>query len=90
MIYGILCSQSCHLSKIARSLGEGILLKKTIDRLSRNLSTFSQGDKLFDNYIKKVKGCFNDRSILVVDDGDITKPCSSKLEGIQLVCILQV
>ena len=85
MIYGILCSQSCHLSKIARSLGEDILLKKTIDRLSRNLSTFSQGNKLFDNYIKKVKGCFNDRSILVVDDGDITKPYGIKMEGIQMV-----
>jgi hypothetical protein len=82
MIYGILSSQNCHLSKIARSLDEDILLKKTIERLSRNLSTFSNGQRLFDNYVKKLKGCFNNRTILVVDDGDITKPCSPKMEHI--------
>ena len=49
MIYGILSSQSCHLSKIARTLNETISLKKTIDRLSRNLSEFSDGEKLFAN-----------------------------------------
>ena len=82
MIYGMLCSQSCHLSKIGRALEETISLKKTINRLSRNLSVFSGGVKLFENYIKKVKGCTTEKSILIVDDGDVTKPCSSKLEGL--------
>jgi len=85
MLYGILCSQSCHLSKIARTLDESIKLKKTIDRLSRNLSEFTAGKKLFSNYIKKVKGCLTERSLLVIDDGDITKPCSSKMEGLGIV-----
>ena len=53
MIYGILSSQSCHLSKIARKLDEPISLKKTIDRLSRNLAAFSGGATLFKNYISK-------------------------------------
>jgi hypothetical protein len=57
-------------------------LKKTIDRLSRNLSAFSGGITLFENYIKKIKGCITDKSILIVDDGDVTKPCSFKLEGL--------
>jgi hypothetical protein len=82
MIYGILCSQSCHLSKIARTLDEDIRLKKTIERLSRNLATFDGGKKLLHNYLKKVKNCFNKRTILIVDDGDITKPCSPKMEHI--------
>ena len=82
MIYGILCSQSCHLSKIGRALDESIKLKKTAERLYRNLSEFASGEKLFENYIKKVKGCLTDRSILVVDDGDIIKPCSTKMEGL--------
>jgi len=85
MIYGVLCSQSCHLSKIARTLDETISLKKTIERLSRNLSEFTAGMKLFANYIKKVKNCITDRSILIIDDGDITKPCSFKLEGLGIV-----
>ncbi|MCL2080185.1 MAG: hypothetical protein FWH17_10200 [Oscillospiraceae bacterium] len=55
MLYGMLCSQSCHLSTIGRALAETISLKKTIDRLSRNLSEFSEGVRLFENYIKKVK-----------------------------------
>lgn len=37
MIYGIEASQDVKLSEIARSLGEDILLKKTSERLSRNL-----------------------------------------------------
>ena len=82
MIYGILSSQSCHLSKIGRALNENISLKKTLDRLSRNLSEFKNGEKLFDNYIKKIKGCVSDKTILIVDDSDITKPCSTKMEAL--------
>ena len=85
MIYGMLCSQSCHLSKIARVLNEETLLKKTIERLSRHLSNFKEGAKLFENYIKKAKGCITDRSILIIDGGDITKPCSKKMEGLGTV-----
>lgn len=85
MIYGILASQSCHLSKIARALDEEISLKKTIDRLSRNLSEFTDAAKLFTSYIRNIKSCFSSRTILIVDDSDIAKPCSSKLEGLGVV-----
>lgn len=82
MIYGMMCAQSCHLSEIARALNEKIKLKKTISRLSCNLSGFSEGTKLLENYIKKVKSCITDRTILIIDDGDITKPCSTKMEAL--------
>jgi hypothetical protein len=82
MIYGILSSQSCHLSKIARPLDESIPLKKTIDRLSRNLSEFTDGAKLFTNYLGKIKSCISEQTILIVDDSDITKRCSTALEGL--------
>ena len=85
MMYGMLCSQSCHLSKMARVLDESIRLKKTIERLSRNLAGFREGTKLFENYIRKIKGNINERSILIIDDGDVTKPCSTKLEGLGVV-----
>jgi hypothetical protein len=85
MIYGLLSSQSCHLSKIARTLDEQISLKKTIDRLSRNLNGFTDGQKLLINYMRSIKKCFSVRSILIIDDSDITKPCSSKLEGLGVV-----
>jgi len=85
MIFGILCSQSCHLSKIARALNEKILIKKTIERLSVNLSAFSKGAIIFNNYIKRIKSVLSDRAIIIFDDGDITKPCSTKMEGIRMV-----
>jgi hypothetical protein len=85
MIYGLLSSQSCHLSKIARTLNEKTILKKTIERLSRNLNEFKGSKKLFTNYVRSMKGCFTTKTILVVDDSDITKPCSSKLEGLGIV-----
>ena len=46
MPYGMLESNSCHLSKISRGLGENIVLKKTIERLSRNLSELDDEERL--------------------------------------------
>lgn len=85
MIYGILKSQSCHLSKIGRALNEDIKLKKTIDRLSRNLSEFEQGDILMENYLKTVKNQINDKTILIIDGSDITKTYATKMEGLSKV-----
>lgn len=44
MIYGILAGNKVHLSEISRSLHEDIKLKKTIERLSRNLFRFDAND----------------------------------------------
>jgi len=85
MLYGILSAQSCHLSKIARSLNEESLLKKTIERLSRNLNSFCENQRLIENYIKKVKGGVSDKTLLLVDGSDISKPCSPKMEYISKV-----
>ncbi|MCL1919452.1 MAG: transposase [Peptococcaceae bacterium] len=85
MVYGLLCSQSCHISKIARALDEDILLKKTIERLCRNLATFTGGARVLKNYIKRIKHSLNDKALLIIDDGDISKPCSKKMEGLRIV-----
>ena len=65
MIYGMMSSQSCHLSKIGRALDEKVKLKKTIDRLSRNLSEFAAEIRLFENYINKIKTQVSERTILM-------------------------
>ena len=85
IIYGMLSSQSCHLSKIARSLGENISLKKTIDRLSRHLSEFDVNDDLLKSYVNKNLNSFTGRTVLIIDGSDITKPCSPKMECISRV-----
>lgn len=83
MLYGILAGNKVHLSEIARSLNEKITLKKTIDRLSRNLFGFSEKDFVMDNYITEVKKHINeDHAVIVIDNSDITKPCSLKMEAI--------
>ena len=82
MIYGILSSKSCLLSEIARNLNERIYLRKTVTRLSRNLNDFDGGEELFEEYLKSIKNRYNDKSVLIIDGSDITKPASTKLEGL--------
>ena len=83
MLYGILAGNKVHLSGIARSLNEKITLKKTIDRLSRNLFDFSEKDLVMDNYITEVKKQTDEeQAVIVIDNSDITKPCSPRMEAI--------
>lgn len=83
MIYGILATNKVHLSEIARSLNEPISLKKTIDRLSRNLFAFNGKELVMDNYISEVKKQVDENhAVIVIDNSDITKPCSPKMEAI--------
>jgi hypothetical protein len=83
MLYGILAGNKVHLSEIARSLNENITLKKTIDRLSRNLFHFSEKDFVMNNYIAEVKKQIDEeQAVIVIDNSDITKPCSPKMEAI--------
>lgn len=82
MIYGILASKSCLLSEIGRNLHESISIRKTVTRLSRNLNDFEDGEALFEEYLKAIKNRYNDKSILIIDGSDITKPASTKLEDL--------
>ena len=84
VMYGIAASNSAHLSNIARALNEGITLKKVIDRLSRNLATFTdkKHELLLLGYLKAIKNKFDRNTVFIVDGGDIAKDYSSKLEGL--------
>ena len=83
MIYGILAGNKVHLSEIARSLKEDITLKKTIDRLSRNLHSFTQKQTLMYNYLTLVKQHVKeDYAVIIIDNSDIAKPVSRKLEAL--------
>ena len=87
LLYGILESGSCHLSKISRALKEDISLKKTIERLSCGLRGFSAKDaeQLLKNHVQMVRTETDGRTIYVVDGSDVTKPHSEKLESLALV-----
>ena len=83
MLYGILAGNKLHLSEIARSLKENITLKKTIDRLSKNLNVFDDKDLLMQDYLTLVKHHVkDDYAVIIIDNSDIAKPASKKLEAL--------
>ena len=82
MIYGLIASQSSHLTKAARKLNETIALHKTVERLSRNLRNLDKTEDIQNNYMKTIKNHFDDTTVLIVDDGDINKNYSEKLESL--------
>ena len=83
MLYGILVGNKLHLSEIARSLKENITLKKTIDRLSKNLNVFDDKDLLMQDYLTLVKHHVkDDYAVIIIDNSDIAKPASKKLEAL--------
>lgn len=83
MLYGILAGNKMHLNEIARSLKENITLKKTIDRLSRNLNAFEDKQPVMQNYLALVKRHVKeDYAVIIIDNSDIAKPASRKLEAL--------
>ena len=83
MIYGILAGNKLHLSEIARALKESITLKKTIDRLSKNLHAFDGKDSVMHNYLGLVRQQVkDDYAVIIIDNSDIAKPASRKLEAL--------
>ncbi|MTI67346.1 MAG: transposase, partial [Firmicutes bacterium] len=85
MIYGFLESNSVHLSNISRGLNENISLKKTIDRLSRNLKNFDETFKINENYIKEISSFINDDTIFCVDGSEIVKHHTKSFESLDRV-----
>ncbi len=83
MIYGILAGNKLHLSEIARALKESITLKKTIDRLSKNLHAFDGKDSVMHNYLGLVRQQVkDDYAVIIIDNSDIVKPASTKPEAL--------
>jgi len=82
MLFGIIAAKSCKLTEIGRSLKEPIAIKKTVERLGRNLSDFSQTEMLMSNYLSAVKPSLGSDTMLLIDQGDVTKSCSPKMEAI--------
>ena len=97
MMYGLIASSSCKLSNISRALKEGINLRGTVKRLSRNLNEFNNGREdtstyedisnkiIFDNYQNEIKNKIDDNTVFCFDPGDITKQYTKKFEGIDII-----
>ena len=85
MFYGMISAGSCKLTEISRELKEDIEIKKTVERLGRNLANFTDTETIMDNYMQTVKKHFDKDTMLLVDPSDVVKPCSKEMEAIGTV-----
>lgn len=86
MMFGILKSGKVQLNSIARALEEKTTIKKTSERLGRNLKEKGL-DKLINkelsrSYSRKLN---KSDSYLILDLSDLAKPKAEKMEGLSLV-----
>ena len=81
MIYGILASGGCVLSRIADTLHEDILKKNTIERLSLKLA---QGvpEILKKNYHQTMLKMIPHNTVVHVDESEVIKPYGKKFEAL--------
>ncbi|MCU0857756.1 MAG: hypothetical protein MUC65_05060 [Pontiellaceae bacterium] len=79
MVFGIQASKDIKLSEIARSLDEPVALKKTEERLSRNILTEGMDEKL--NRIIAGEGAkrVGKDTLIIVDPTDIRKEYARKM-----------
>ena len=84
MIYGILQSSSCILSKIADALKEPIKKINVIDRLSRNL-TKPHTPEIEEQYGREMRAMLTEEGPVFVDDSDIIKPSGKEFESLGIV-----
>ncbi len=84
-IKGILSSKSVIVRQTAECLNESILLKKTSERLYRNLRKSNLDIKLSDTLLGIQSRKLDKDSIISVDDSDIIKPSAKQMEGLYKV-----
>jgi len=84
MLYGVLASGSCVLSRMADSLQEGIHKKNTVERLSRKL-TEAIPEEINEHYLALMQGITAKDPPIFVDDSDVVKPYGKAFEALGLV-----
>ncbi len=82
---GIISSGSVIVRQIATSLHEKINLDKTCERLYRNLKNEEIGNIVSENILKSNCSKATDDTFFLVDESDIVKPHSNKIEGLTMV-----
>jgi hypothetical protein len=80
MLYGIQASQSVVLTKIARTLEEHIALKKTHERLSRNLGNTKIEHTILHNLQSMAKKHVDKDTLLMLDPSDLSKKYAEKMQ----------
>ena len=81
MIFGIQARGSVRLTEVGRALGEPISLKKTEERLSRQLGRRGLERTLQRRLIEQASPRIEEDTLLVLDLSDVTKKYAKKMEN---------
>src|SRR4030066_1650390 len=82
MVFGIQARGSVRLTEVGRSLGEKISLKKTEERLSRQLGRRGLERRVQRRLIEQAAPRIEDDTLLVLDLSDVTKKYAEKMENL--------
>ena len=82
---GVISSGTLIVRQIASSLHEKISLDKVCERLYRNLKNDKLSDVISENIMKSNCSKATDNTYFLVDESDIVKPHSHKIEGLAKV-----
>ena len=85
MIFGIQARGSVRLTEIGRALGEEISIKKTEERLCRQLGRRNMEVAIQQRLIEQAAPRIEDDTLLVLDLSDLTKKYAEKMEYLALV-----
>jgi hypothetical protein len=80
MIYGIQASESVMLTEIGRTLEESIALRKTHERLSRNLQRPELESVVQNNVLRLAGPRVGQDTLLVIDPSDLSKKYAKEME----------
>lgn len=80
VVYGIQASQSLHLTQIGRTLEEKISLKKTHERLCRQIGREGLGESVDRMLLKEGAARIGDDTLLILDPSDLCKKYAKRME----------
>jgi hypothetical protein len=85
ILYGMVKSPGVYVTGLSRSLNEKITLKKTWERINRNLRRKDLGSRLIEANLYKNKKQIRDKRFCIIDISDIQKAEAQKMEGLSRV-----
>jgi hypothetical protein len=86
MIYGVQARQSVRLTEVSRALAEPISIKKTVERLSRQLRNPRLWTWITDRVLTLAADRIREMTLLILDLSDVHKKYARKKEHLAQVC----
>lgn len=85
MLLGLLKAPGIYVTGVARSLGENLKLKKTWERLNRNVRREGLWERLTDAHLSQQSVRIRQKRFCVIDMSDVQKAEATQIEGLALV-----